>query len=845
MKKILSLLFICIFGLNFAFSQTNEYYFKFTEPNKNTINTTLTKIISIDNVKDGIVWAYANDSEFKEFKKLGYIYELLPAPSSTTKVINMATTVGQMSSWDRYPTYGVYRQMMKNFQTNYPSICKLDSICSLASGRKIYTLKISDNISTAENEPEFLYVSTMHGDETTGFILMLRLADYLLTNYASVPRVQNIVNNIELFILPDINPDGTYYGGNNTVAGSRRYNANGEDINRDFPDMVIGANNPPYEPETQAMIDFSATHHFIMGGSFHGGAEVVNFPWDVYTSVHPHPDDNWFRHISTNYVTSARLVNPTYMTDITPSGITEGGDWYIVNGGIQDYMNYWHHNRMITMEVSSTKLLGTENLVTYWNINQNSLLGFMEECLYGFYGTVKNVNTNPLDATVTIISHDEDNSWVITDQSVGDYHRLIAPGTYNVTYASTGYISQTHSVNVASYTTPTIKDVVLLQAQQTNVSGTVTDAISGTPISGVSIQILNSSYPVSTTNGSGSYTINTVFEGSYTIQASKAGYITVSQVVNITTTNNTVNFTMALSDPEGFENGLPNCWVNSSGNLAWTQVNTGAQSGTYCMKSGGYNVGSANSSLQITLNIATAGNISFWNKVSSESDYDFLKFYIDGVEKGSWSGTLAWTAQSYPVTVGSHVFKWSYVKDGSINSGTDCAWIDDIVFPSSNQTITFTVKNQSNNPIQGANVNFNSTNQTTNVSGIATFTGVSRGLNKSYTISMSGYTTNAGSLNVNYCDANTNITLTPVGINEKTNNNSTIIYPNPVSNYINIKSENTIIKVTIFDIVGSEILNKNFNNNHVLISTENIPSGVYFIQIKTNKGIINKKIVKE
>ena len=845
MKKILLLLIISAFSLNFSFAQTNEYYFKFKENDKKIINSNLTKLISIDNVKDGLVFAYANDKEFKEFQKLGYDYELLPAPSSTTKVINMATTVGQMSLWDRYPTYGVYRQMMKNFETNYPSLCKLDSICSLASGRKIYSLKISDNINTAENEPEFLYVSSMHGDETTGFILMLRLADYLLSNYASVPRVQNIVNNVELYILPAINPDGTYYGGNNTVAGSRRYNANGEDINRDFPDMVIGANNPPYEPETQAMMDFAAAHHFILGGSFHGGAEVFNYPWDVYTSVHPHPDDNWFRQIGTNYVTSARLVNTNYMTDITPSGVTEGGDWYVVNGGIQDYYNYWHHSRMITIELSSTKLLGTENLVTYWNINQNSLLDFVEASIYGISGTVKNISGTPLNATVTITSHDEDNSFVITDQTIGDYHRVIAPGTYDITYASVGYISQIHTVNVASYASTTIKDVVLLVAQQTTISGTITDAITGSPIQGANVQLLSTAYPSTTTNASGQYSINTVYEGPYIIQASKIGYISSSQSIDLTTTNNVFNLTMTTADPEGFETGVPSCWVNSAGNLAWSQVSAGAHTGTYCMKSGGFNVNSANSSFQITLNIASAGNINFWNKVSSESGYDFLKFYIDGVEKGSWSGTVAWAEQSYPITAGSHTFKWAFIKDGSVNSGSDCAWIDDIVFPPSNQSITFTVKDQSNNPIQGANVNFNSTDQTTNASGIAIITSVSRGLNKPYTVSISGYNTNTGSVNVNYCDAFINVSMAPVSISEISNKSLASIYPNPFNHLINIKSDNIITRVIIYNLVGSEILNKSINNYQFQLPLETIPSGVYFIQIHTNKGVVNKKIVKE
>jgi hypothetical protein len=67
--------------------------------------------------------------------------------------------------------------------------------------------------------------------------------------------------------------------------------------------------------------------------------------------------------------------------------------------------------------------------------------------------------------------------------------------------------------------------------------------------------------------------------------------------------------------------------------------------------------------------------------VSSESNYDKLHFYIDGAEQGVWSGTVAWTQASYAVTPGEHTFKWSYTKDVSVNSGSDCAWIDEVEFP--------------------------------------------------------------------------------------------------------------------------------------------------------------------
>jgi hypothetical protein len=134
---------------------------------------------------------------------------------------------------------------------------------------------------------------------------------------------------------------------------------------------------------------------------------------------------------------------------------------------------------------------------------------------------------------------------------------------------------------------------------------------------------------------------------------------------------------------ENFETGdfsnFP--WQNSSPQ-PWT-VESGpdyAHSGDYGAKSGTISHNQS-TELSLTLNVGADGNITFWRKVSSEANYDFLRFSIDGTEMGSWSGNQAWAQSSYPVTAGNRTFTWEYSKDSSVSSGSDCAWIDDIVFP--------------------------------------------------------------------------------------------------------------------------------------------------------------------
>ena len=78
-----------------------------------------------------------------------------------------------------------------------------------------------------------------------------------------------------------------------------------------------------------------------------------------------------------------------------------------------------------------------------------------------------------------------------------------------------------------------------------------------------------------------------------------------------------------------------------------------------------------------------AGNITFYHQTSSEADYDYLIFYIDGNAQWGWSGETAWALKTYPVTTGSHTFTWTYIKDFSdvYPVGSDTAWLDDITFP--------------------------------------------------------------------------------------------------------------------------------------------------------------------
>jgi endoglucanase len=114
----------------------------------------------------------------------------------------------------------------------------------------------------------------------------------------------------------------------------------------------------------------------------------------------------------------------------------------------------------------------------------------------------------------------------------------------------------------------------------------------------------------------------------------------------------------------------------------WVVTSWQSLSGIYSAQAGAIK-DDERTTLQVRLDCAS-GNITFYLKVSSESGFDRLKFFIDGEEQGDWSGEEDWFEVSFPVDEGTRIFEWTYSKDGSTAEGDDTAWIDYIVFPLNN-----------------------------------------------------------------------------------------------------------------------------------------------------------------
>ena len=135
---------------------------------------------------------------------------------------------------------------------------------------------------------------------------------------------------------------------------------------------------------------------------------------------------------------------------------------------------------------------------------------------------------------------------------------------------------------------------------------------------------------------------------------------------------------------EGFETGDFSAfnWQYPSIIYRWDVTTENPYEGQYCAKSTSISDGET-SSIYINVVVGTESTMSFYYKVSSENNYDKLHFLIDGTEKNNWSGEIGWTQATYNLTPGTHELRWEYTKDVSLSTGSDCAWIDNVVFPPS------------------------------------------------------------------------------------------------------------------------------------------------------------------
>uniref|UniRef100_H2YZ90 Peptidase M14 domain-containing protein n=1 Tax=Ciona savignyi TaxID=51511 RepID=H2YZ90_CIOSA len=363
-------------------------------------------------------------------------------------------------------------EILINISRACPNVSKVYSIGSSTAGRSLWVIEFSDNPGVHEvGEPEFRYLANVHGNEVTGREMTLRFAKHLCYGYLmKETRILNMIQSTRIHIMPSMNPDGFDIASRNARRG--RFNYNGIDLNRDFPDLTPTVQ--PYLSNSvkkqatclkfglirnffgnilnltaiyfhQAVLNWLHAIPFVMSYTFHDGAVGVVYPFDKrpkgrwYGST---PDDNLFRALASNYAQKHRHMSDKSKFGIDHNcrytngdfhrlgGIVNGAAWYSITGALEDYSYIGTDCFGLAVELSCTKWVSTRRLRKEWLDNKDAMLSAVENVHIGIKGVVRyRLTGEPIkDAVVHVLGQEKD----VSTSRDGDYWRPLQRGIYTV-----------------------------------------------------------------------------------------------------------------------------------------------------------------------------------------------------------------------------------------------------------------------------------------------------------------------------------------------------------------------------------------------------------------------------
>ncbi len=389
-------------------------------------------------------------------KKTGLkIPKIIPLAASILTFMLLASSCerdhsGTVESYT-YHTLDEVNNFIEAAHTANPLITKIEQVGTSVDGRAINALVISDNPSYPEMEPRVRISAGIHGNEKVTTEVLIRYVDYLLAEFNNGnTEIINLINSRYIVIIPVINPDG--------YVSSRRYNANGVDLNRNFSrewsgDYSIYGTAPFSEPESYAVSLYSDSKRFTTGITLHSGAVIVNMPFDYgKESQEIFPAENslveYMGLIYAEAGTPPFYTNPDILiSSYVYNGTINGGDWYVITGSMQDWSYLDAGCLDYTVEIANSKYpVLPEDIEETYSYNRDSLTAFIKESGYGVYGRVtESDGTTPIGGVkITIPGGD----LVIYTDANGYYHRLLLPGTYDLTFQLSVNSTQTKTVIV-------------------------------------------------------------------------------------------------------------------------------------------------------------------------------------------------------------------------------------------------------------------------------------------------------------------------------------------------------------------------------------------------------------
>ena len=284
--------------------------------------------------------------------------------ATLTTTVSTKTKNARISVAFKYHNYDELTSLLKTIAAKFPHLTKLYSIGQSVEKRELWVMQVTENLKKkVPLKPNVKYVGNMHGNEAVGRELMLHLIAHLLNNANKSTNDKNLLRHTNIHILPSMNPDGfgwyilllliykiaiLYHlylekSIEGKCEGPGRQNAANFDLNRNFPDRLFNTTHKE-QPETSAIRQWIARKQFVLSANLHGGALVVNYPFDSSTNqseghIASTPDHDVFEHLALVYAKKHpklrnAVKNKPQCENDRPfeNGITNGNAWYPIQG---------------------------------------------------------------------------------------------------------------------------------------------------------------------------------------------------------------------------------------------------------------------------------------------------------------------------------------------------------------------------------------------------------------------------------------------------------------------------------------------------------------------------------
>jgi len=403
------------------------------------------------NRREGFVEAIVTSPELENLKNRGFSITIVE--HRVDKI-----TRGVPSGYRHYDTLV---SEMWSIESNYPGIAKVIDIGATYGigttheGRYLYAMKISDNVTFDEDEPNVYIVSTHHAREITTAEYALWIIEQLTSLYATDPLIKDWVDSQQIYIAVVWNPDGHTYcfevddwwrKNRKPVSGSSYY---GIDLNRNYDfrwhgpasgstypgDDTFKGPYPNSEEETQAEIAFGSDRHFVKVLDFHSyGSEVVYTYYDSYNF--PSVLETWFKNKAQemadafNYSGSHRKA----------SAEGEHYQWQLCHNGAFSYLVETGYEFQPAYSTAQNEFSNHIWPGVQWFLGHEiPLWGHVTDAIY----------FTPIRATMSIAGITYTQNEIRKSESMyGRYHYFLPPGNYEITFTAPGYLPAVRNVTI-------------------------------------------------------------------------------------------------------------------------------------------------------------------------------------------------------------------------------------------------------------------------------------------------------------------------------------------------------------------------------------------------------------